>query len=325
VEVESSGPSILEAIFDVTESRSPRIFPIDALGCPCEFLRGTFRLNILHAARAVAIRKRGSQAVFDRAVYMPLRASVPIYILIFAAYAAAHPLPFINQPLVTAAASPGGSGFVLTVNGTGFVSGSTVNWNGGGRATTFVSASELKANILAADIASPKTASVTVSTPSPGGGMPNAVYFDVVLAAPAVLLNDDPFESTGFAVFVGDFNGDGIMDLGTLDSSGNNVCILLANGDGSFQPETCYPTGDDTSPLSVTVGDFDGDGKLDLATANFEYPNMSVSILMGIGDGTFKPHVNYPTPGQAKQITNADLTETANWTWPFPILAEGPR
>jgi len=263
------------------------------------------QLNILRAARTVAIRKKGSPAMFDRAVHIPLRAS--IYILIFGAYAAAHPIPFINQPLVPAAASPGGSGFVLTVNGAGFVSGSTVNWNGGGRATTFVSASQLKANILAADIASPETASVTVSTPSPGGGTSNAVYFDVVLAAPAVLLSDDPFESTGFASFVGDFNGDGIMDLGTLDGSGNSVCILLANGDGSFQPETCYPTGDDTYPLSVTVGDFDGDGKLDLATANFEYPNMSVSILMGIGDGTFKPQVNYPTPGQAEKITNADF------------------
>ena len=54
---------------------------------------------------------------------------------------AGNPVPYINQPLVPDAPAPGGSGFTLTVNGTGFVSGSVVDWNGSARTTTFVNGS----------------------------------------------------------------------------------------------------------------------------------------------------------------------------------------
>src|SRR5947207_2148333 len=81
-----------------------------------------------------------------------------------------NPVPLINQPLVPDATAPGGAGFTLTMNGTGFVSGSVVNWNGDARATTFVSSSQLTASILAPDIAGPSTASVTVVNPSPARG-----------------------------------------------------------------------------------------------------------------------------------------------------------
>src|SRR5437773_5073634 len=50
----------------------------------------------------------------------------------------ANPVPLINQPLIPDAVAPGGAAFTLTVNGTGFVSGSVVNWNGSARTTTFV-------------------------------------------------------------------------------------------------------------------------------------------------------------------------------------------
>src|SRR5207247_7168874 len=86
---------------------------------------------------------------------------------------AVNPVPLISQPLVPDAVAPGGAGFTLTVNGTGFVSGSVVNWNGSARATTFVSNSQLTATILASDIATASTASVTVINPSPGGGSSN--------------------------------------------------------------------------------------------------------------------------------------------------------
>src|SRR5215467_2544523 len=92
---------------------------------------------------------------------------------------AQDPVPLINAPLLPDAAKPGGAGFTLIVNGTGFVSGSLVNWNGSARATTFVSASELTANILASDIANPGTASVTVVSLGPGGGTSNVAFFEV--------------------------------------------------------------------------------------------------------------------------------------------------
>jgi hypothetical protein len=58
---------------------------------------------------------------------------------------ASNPVPLVSQPLVPDAVKPGGNGFTLTVNGTGFVSSSTVNWNGSKRATTFVNRVQLRA------------------------------------------------------------------------------------------------------------------------------------------------------------------------------------
>jgi VCBS repeat protein/List-Bact-rpt repeat protein/FG-GAP repeat protein len=95
---------------------------------------------------------------------------------------------------------------------------------------------------------------------------------------------------------IGDFNGDGKLDLAISDNTANTVNILLGNGNGSFQAPVTYPVG--TQPTAVAVADFNGDGKLDLAVGN----NLggTISILLGKGDGTFQKAVNYPvasTPG----------------------------
>ena len=65
--------------------------------------------------------------------------------------------------------------------------------------------------------------------------------------------------------------------------------MLLGNGNGTFQAAVSYGAG--MSPSSVAVGDFNGDGKADLATANAAAN--SVSVLLGNGDGTFQSAVNY--------------------------------
>lgn len=61
----------------------------------------------------------------------------------------------------------GGAGFTLTVMGSNFANGATVYWNGGARATTFVSSSKLTAAISAADIAN--AATVMIYVKNPGG------------------------------------------------------------------------------------------------------------------------------------------------------------
>ena len=87
-------------------------------------------------------------------------------------------LPVINS-LAPTSAIAGGSAFTLTVNGSGFVNGSVVQWNGAGRTTTFVSSTQLTAAIAAADIAAAGTAQVTVFNPAPGGGTSNAQTFTI--------------------------------------------------------------------------------------------------------------------------------------------------
>src|SRR5262249_57148952 len=68
------------------------------------------------------------------------------------------------------------------------------------------------------------------------------------------------------SVAVGDFNGDGNLDLAVANYLSNDVSVLLGNGDGSFQPAQSFASGD--HPSSVAVGYFNGDGMLDLAVAD---------------------------------------------------------
>ncbi|MGP0063469.1 MAG: FG-GAP-like repeat-containing protein, partial [Isosphaeraceae bacterium] len=113
------------------------------------------------------------------------------------------------------------------------------------------------------------------------------------------------------AIAVDDFNGDGRLDLAVVNEGDSTVSILLGNGDGTFQPAVNYSTGAYTSPDAIVVGDFNGDGKLDLAfadegthesigqingTGTLQVINVQggVSILLGNGDGTFQPAIYDP-------------------------------
>jgi subtilisin family serine protease len=88
-----------------------------------------------------------------------------------------NPVPTITR-LSPFFATPGGSAFTLTVNGTGFVNGAVVRWNGENRATTYVSSMQLTAAISGPDIAPPpRTANVAVFNPAPGGGLSNVASF----------------------------------------------------------------------------------------------------------------------------------------------------
>ena len=81
--------------------------------------------------------------------------------------------------------------------------------------------------------------------------------------------------------------------------------MLLGNGDGTFQGPVGYTTGN--GPRFVAVGDFDGDNRLDLVVANSGSGSASVSVILGNGDGTFQPHVDYPIGVAANDVVIADL------------------
>jgi hypothetical protein len=206
--------------------------------------------------------------------------------------ASASAVPFINQPLSPDAVVPGGAAFTLTLSGTGFVSGSTVKWNGAALATTFVSDSKLMANVLASDIANASTASVTVVNPTPGGGRSNVAFLVITNPIAAVSLSAPSSFAAGtepFSVKTADFNGDGKLDLVVTNEASDNVSVLIGKGDGTFEPAVNYSVG--SVPDSVVVGDFNRDGKLDLAVSNFS--GGTVSVLFGNGDGTFQTAVSY--------------------------------
>ncbi|MFN0086161.1 MAG: IPT/TIG domain-containing protein [Blastocatellia bacterium] len=89
-----------------------------------------------------------------------------------------NPVPSLSG-LAPTSASVGSPAFTLTLNGSGFIQGSVVNWNGSPRQTTFFSATQIFAQITAADLANATSASITVTNPAPGGGTSNALSFGV--------------------------------------------------------------------------------------------------------------------------------------------------
>ncbi len=93
---------------------------------------------------------------------------------------------------------------------------------------------------------------------------------------------------TGPAVVaVGDFRGNGLMDVVTGNNdTANTVSVLLGKGDGTFAPHVDYPVG--SAPSGIAVGDFNNDGKLDIVVV-YGFNDAHVAVLLGNGDGTFKP------------------------------------
>jgi hypothetical protein len=112
------------------------------------------------------------------------------------------------------------------------------------------------------------------------------------------------------SIAVGDFDRDGIPDLAvtiegtTEDRSG--VTVLRGLGGGMFSDPSRYAVG--LGPRSVAIGDLNADGVLDLAVANETIVSRGdVSILLGLGDGTFCPQIRLPAGERPRSAAIDDL------------------
>jgi hypothetical protein len=101
---------------------------------------------------------------------------------------------------------------------------------------------------------------------------------------------------------LGDFDGDGKLDVAFGDTD-NGVGVLLGNGDGTFQAQPTAGSG--TLPLEVVAADFNGDGRLDLASVGLK--DHDARVFFGNGDGTFQTPVGYAVINTPVSLTAKDF------------------
>lgn len=173
-------------------------------------------------------------------------------------------------------------------------------------------------------IASPLYARAVVTKDLNADGFPDVVAASVDAGGVTVMLNDG---QGGFGPPVGyntgmvgsvstprpdmlrvaDINGDGIVDLLTANESANTVTLLLGQGDGTFPTKVDVTTL--AKPIAIAVADFNADGTLDLAVTNYDAATTKdrVSIMMGLGGGSFGAAVHYVIAKQSRSLATADL------------------
>jgi hypothetical protein len=247
---------------------------------------------------AVTVSRRFANGLTLTAVMM---------VVLLGASAALAQVPFLVSPLSPEEKAPGAVAFTLIVYGTGFASDAVVHWNGTALTTTFKTSEEITASVPATDLATAGTALVTVTNGS--GTVSNVDYFQVVKTGYTVAFSklDYATDLTPNDITTTEFTTSGYLDL-AVATGNNSVSILLGGGTGTYPTHVQYAV--PGNPVSIAHGDFNGDGKQDLVTAD-QYIS-EVSVLLGNGDGTFQAHQEYATGNEPLALAVADVNGDGN-------------
>ncbi|HZT40922.1 MAG TPA: hypothetical protein VFA07_01970 [Chthonomonadaceae bacterium] len=145
--------------------------------------------------------------------------------------------PVISS-LSPSSATAGGAAFTLTVNGSNFVNGATVDWNGSALTTSFVSASQLTASVPSSDIATAGSASVTVTE---SGQTSNTATFTINNPVPTTTSLSPSSIAAGSAQFTLTVNGANFVSASTVDWNGTALSTTFVS---STQLTAIVPTSD---------------------------------------------------------------------------------
>ena len=117
---------------------------------------------------------------------------------------------------------------------------------------------------------------------------------------------------------MGDLNGDGRLDI-VVSLGGTFVIVRIGNGDGTFGAATQFAVG--SGAEKPALADFDGDGDLDIVTANSS--GGGATILRGAGDGTFANRIDLSMQGSPQTVVSADIDRDGDLDLIFTGAASG--
>ncbi len=124
------------------------------------------------------------------------------------------------------------------------------------------------------------------------------------------------------ALTVVDLNGDGELDIVTVNDNADDVSVLLGSGSGAFELLSTFPVG--VNPEEGVVADLNGDGQLDIVTANVA--SHDLSVLIGLGNGTFQTQQRYAAGTGAHRVLVADFNgdQAPDLITPGALLLQQP-
>jgi hypothetical protein len=240
--------------------------------------------------------------------------------LLTPALAQNNPVPQIVGPVHPDAVAPGGGDFTFSVYGANFIPGSVVNWNYQPRTTTFVSAHEIRAQILASDISHNTAGYITVTNPAPGGGSSSASWAQVEVHEPisTIVMGAPEYNLLSWLAEAADVYHNTKLDLlGLYDG-----LVLYPNeANGTFESWSFVDPHYLGGPYQFAYGDFNNDGNLDVAAASSlgsDYGSnpTRMDVMLGNGAGTFiagtpilshEDNLNDVLVGDFNQDGNLDL------------------
>jgi FG-GAP-like repeat/Abnormal spindle-like microcephaly-assoc'd, ASPM-SPD-2-Hydin len=224
------------------------------------------------------------------------------------------------------------AGFTLTLEGANISTGSQIQINGHALSATYSQTGipTLTATVPAGLITAVGTESITAANTGVPLSNPLLLPVPSVVAKPSFAnASGSPFGGPGPVnqALAADFNGDGKTDL-VVTGIGAVAEVFLGNGDGTFTagetlpPAVYYYPGQPNSPnpvqpYSSVIGDFNGDGKPDIAIIGY---NGGLAVYLGAGNGTFSPAAIDPQSGEA---LGQPYTYAGGGTQPYAVAADG--
>ena len=152
-----------------------------------------------------------------------------------------------------------------------------------------------------------------ISLPSLVVALPNANKIGILLGNSDDAFLPPVYKDVGTfprSLTLADFNDDGNLDIATANRASSTISMLFGNTDRTFQNAFTVANPLTATPEFIVAGDFNGDGKADLATCNSGLPDRNkVNVLLGNGNGTFQAANVFTVGLDPTFMTTADFNQ----------------